>query len=322
MEITPEILQKYHLGLCTAAEEKEVAAWLEDGSTLGRYEQIGNRTTKERADANMRKLLAEKSGANLHRTGTGTLRLPWSWVAAACLFIGISIGVWSALRQAAETTSVAFREVTAPYGKKLTVTLPDSTTVYLNAGSTLYYPEHFTDSIRLVSMEGEAFFDVVTDAGHPFIINSTHGTQVQVLGTAFNIRANAFDDEVEVSVQEGAVRFGNIEHAVDPITLSAGQRAAYSVQANRMAKFANADVQAWSWKDGLLAFDREQLRDIAGKMERWYGVEIEIADENTGKLRYSGTYKNPNLYTLLENMGFVLGFRYSVDKESKKVMIH
>ena len=81
---------------------------------------------------------------------------------------------------------IAFNEVTAPYGTVSTLTLPDSSKVWLNAGSTLKYPTAFTSNVREVEMSGEAYFEVHADKKHPFIV-STGDLKVTATGTAFNV---------------------------------------------------------------------------------------------------------------------------------------
>ena len=86
---------------------------------------------------------------------------------------------------------IAYNEVTAPYGMVSSLTLPDSSKVWLNAGSTLKYPTAFTSNVREVEMSGEAYFEVHADKEHPFIVN-TGDLKVTATGTAFNICSFAF----------------------------------------------------------------------------------------------------------------------------------
>ena len=85
------------------------------------------------------------------------------------------------------------------------ILLPDSTQVWLNAGSTLDYPEHFDEATREVTLVGEAYFDVKHAAEHPFIIH-TGQIQTTVLGTAFNINAYTDRSNIQVSVSRGKVK--------------------------------------------------------------------------------------------------------------------
>lgn len=83
--------------------------------------------------------------------------------------------------------------------------LPDGTTVWLNAGSKLYYENDFTGSTREVRLEGEAFFDVVKNPDQPFIVH-TYGIDIKVLGTAFNVKSYPEDKTTETTLYRGSVR--------------------------------------------------------------------------------------------------------------------
>ena len=72
-----------------------------------------------------------------------------------------------------------------PAGKKSIVTLSDGTRIYLNAESEISYASEFTDSLRLVSLKGEAFFEVQKE-GRPFVVEIDQ-TRIRVLGTSFNV---------------------------------------------------------------------------------------------------------------------------------------
>lgn len=311
-----------------------MATWLENDDELGPVDpEMGASRSNPDADAAMRRFLAAKTGLlmqpvdpivnPLSKGQKWRFRLPAILSAAAAVLAVLLVGVWRYSEPVSPERSLMWKTVSIPNGKKATVTLPDSTVVHLNSGSTLRYPEKFTDSIRLVTLEGEAFFHVAKDASHPFIVNSIHYTQIRVLGTAFNVRAYQRDREVEVSVQEGKVHFGNMEYRISPAILTAGQSATYLADTYRMQHLqSNRRADAWAWKDGRLAFSSEPLSDVGAKLERWYGVQIEIREKRLAGMRYSGAYTNPNLYQLLENMQFVLGFRYEVDRRHQRITIY
>src|SRR5690606_22860285 len=80
-----------------------------------------------------------------------------------------------------------------PRGGTYQVVLPDGSKVWLNSASSLTYPAEFSNSVRVVELEGEAYFEVSErssivggPANMPFIVK-THGQEVEVLGTQFNV---------------------------------------------------------------------------------------------------------------------------------------
>src|SRR5690606_24206533 len=93
--------------------------------------------------------------------------------------------------------------LTTPHGGTYGVTLPDGSKVWLNAGSTLTYPSRFNAEERVVSLEGEAYFEVrksqTPAGGMPFRV-FTKGQTIEVLGTVFNVSAYATDPETKTTL--------------------------------------------------------------------------------------------------------------------------
>jgi len=124
-------------------------------------------------------------------------------------------------------------------------TLPDGTTVSLKPWTTIEYPEHFEKGKREIFITGEASFEVVSDPGTSFVIQ-TGGARVEVLGTSFNLNAYEYNDQVEVEVQEGKVLFYNNLDPGNPLAskvgLGAGEKATYSKTTNSIVKSYNQNI--------------------------------------------------------------------------------
>ena len=84
------------------------------------------------------------------------------------------------------------------------VTLPDGSTVYMNAGARLSYSKQFGRKNREVQLTGEAFFDVTPDKKRPFSISAGNAV-IRVLGTSFNVNSSNKENQVEVYVSTGIV---------------------------------------------------------------------------------------------------------------------
>jgi len=116
----------------------------------------------------------------------------------AAAVIGISATGWlvyqiSQPNLTRENKSAKASEVISKPGARTKLLLPDGTEVWLNSGSKLNYKKDFNTHFREVELEGEAFFDVVKDAAHPFIVH-TSGIDVKVLGTVFNVKSYPQDE--------------------------------------------------------------------------------------------------------------------------------
>lgn len=164
-------------------------------------------------------------------------------------------------------------------GQTYRFTLPDGTTVWLNAGSKLVFPVQFGSHQRSVSLTGEAYFDVATDKKRPFVVMSK-GQKLEVLGTRFNL--NAYDDEdvVTTSLLEGSVRIVQNSSEALPgsyltteVLLKPGEKA---VNNNKTIRLSPSDAEeALAWKNGYFRFNDEPIGSIMRKLSRWYDIEVD-----------------------------------------------
>ena len=115
--------------------------------------------------------------------------------------------------------SSLYNTIDVPYGQRSQITLYDGTKVWLNSGTKFRYPVAFSSKTRDVYIEGEAFFDVVQNKNHPFLV---YGGQlkVEVLGTLFNVCAYPDDDEIMTTLEEGSI---NAINTVDGKSVKIGR---------------------------------------------------------------------------------------------------
>jgi hypothetical protein len=181
--------------------------------------------------------------------------------------------------------TIGWNTISTPRGGQWQVILPDGSKVWLNAASTLKYPERFTGKERKVELQGEAYFEVVHNVNRPFKVSST-GQMVEVLGTHFNI--NAYSDEaiVKTTLLEGSVKIWELEKNNAQL-LKPDQEAVISAAG---IKITNVDAEdAISWKEGIFLFNDDHLDAIMKRISRWYDVDVEFKDEVLKKEMYSGT---------------------------------
>ncbi|QNR83675.1 FecR domain-containing protein [Pedobacter riviphilus] len=176
--------------------------------------------------------------------------------------------------------------ISTPNGGEWQIQLPDGSTVWLNAASSIQYSLNIgTAKQRVVKLDGEAYFEVAKNAAHPFIVE-TDKQSVEVLGTHFNI--NSYKDEkvTKTTLLEGSVRVSHNttnEHEV----LKPGEQSLVSVSGIAI-KEVNVD-EAIAWKKGYFMFNNERQESILRKVARWYNVEIEYADADAKNVMYYGT---------------------------------
>ncbi len=198
-------------------------------------------------------------------------------------------------------------------GQKLSVFLPDGSKVMLNSSSDLWYNSTWnSDGIRVVHLNGEAFFDIEKDVHRPFVVN-INGTTVTALGTSFNILGRA-GENVEVSLVSGKVR---VVHGAKHLVLGPGEQAVATKNGKLDKQSFGDDVIAW--KNGELVFKKSTLEEAVKQMELWYGVDISVLNEPTKITHYSGNFIDKNMSDVLQGMSFVYDFHYEIN--GKKVQI-
>lgn len=214
-----------------------------------------------------------------------------------------------------------FNTITIPKGGQYQVVLPDGSKVWLNAASSLRFPAQFSKDERVVELQGEGYFEIVSiprplskpenarKGNLPFIVVSAH-QKIEVIGTEFNVNAYPDEASVKTTLVKGAVKVG-VLNSSSPIPtnsqiLHPGQQS--EIAGNELV-IQNGNVEsATAWKNGSFQFDSEDIHVVMRKIARWYDVDIEYNGNMQGKV-FSGTiskYKDvKDVLKMLELTGSV-----------------
>jgi len=169
-----------------------------------------------------------------------------------------------------------------------TVILPDGTSVKMNANSTLKYPEQFTGSERIVEFTGEAYFEVVHDVAHPFVVEMKN-IRVEDIGTSFNILAYPGKDQVVVNVTDGCVRLVDTNKKESAI-LSAGSNGKIRKEGGKIEVSNELSPNFMAWITKELTFHHTPLSAVFDELENIYHVKIEIADPRIAGISYTANF--------------------------------
>lgn len=220
---------------------------------------------------------------------------PYYSIAAAILIIFISGAAWFIINNNKTETLVAQDMLAKKTVTKITerseykyLLLPDSTQVWLNAESTLEFPENFNKTKREVYLQGEAYFDVKHADKIPFIIY-TGDVSTEVLGTAFNIKAYPGLEKIVVSVKRGKVKVNYVNKQV--ALLTKGQQVSITNKDKKIKEKLIKEEETTAWHDGNLMYDDYSMSDIISDLERIYDVKISIASKEIGQLRVTTSFK-------------------------------
>lgn len=231
-------------------------------------------------------------------------RRVWS-IAASVLFIVAAAWLYQYLQAPALEMMVAETQA----GEIKQIELADRSQVWLNENSRLEYPKQFGGAERAVALKGEAFFEVIPNAQQPFRIATEQAT-VEVLGTAFNVRAIAAEALTSVAVESGKVRFSAkaIEKAV---ILKKAESASLSHDKLEMVKIKTTDSNASAWKTKQLSFKSRPLGEVLQMMEQHFGVQIELRNSALRDCLFS----MPRQELDLEQLGQNLVILYEIEWE-------
>jgi transmembrane sensor len=238
----------------------------------------------------------------------------WQVAAAAVLVIGV-IG-WISWQwkqqQRAQQMAMLEQEMVQFHneaGKRTMILLPDSTQVYLNAASHLQYNKNFGKTNRNITLDGEAFFIVKHGKQYPFSVRSGSITTIDI-GTAFNIRYRPSDPVVHVAVAEGAVNVMDHQQTGSELITSLTQQQQLNFDANTRQATVQQLPDAESiggWRQGLLSFHTQPLKEVVKELERFYGISIRFAKAETGDMLITTTIRNATANEALDIIALTAG---------------
>jgi len=183
-----------------------------------------------------------------------------------------------------KVTKEAFNQLIVPKGKRTDLMLADGTRIFLNSGSRVIYPAKFDKKKREIYIEGEAYLEVTHHADWPFIVKTNH-IKVKDLGTEFDIKSYADEDNTSVILVKGSVQ--TIIKS-KKILMHTGELLTFTHKSGNTS-VKNVKVSEYiSWKNGWLICNNEDLESIATKLSRYFNVNIQFKNPEIKKLTISG----------------------------------
>lgn len=221
----------------------------------------------------------------------------------------------------------SFNSLTTPRGGIYELTLPDGTKAWLNAASRIDYPTRFTDKKREVFIEGEVYFEVAHDEAHPFLVSlgtktkeqgeRGHWTQIEVLGTHFNV--NAYDDNgnpARTTLLEGSIKIS--AHGENRI-IEPGEQAITGFESKSIGIDQHVNIdKVMAWRNGRIAITDVSVQQLMTEISRWYDVDIEYAGAVPDKQFYGSIRRDVPLSTVLHALE---AYGVKIKIEGKKIIV-
>ena len=210
---------------------------------------------------------------------------------------------------------IVYNTIATPNGGQYQLELPDGSQVWLNATSSIHFPTAFVGKERRIEITGEAYLEIAKDRDMPFIV-TVNNSEVQVLGTHFNINAYNDEDYVKTTLLEGSVKFvnGDIINFLKP-----GQQSQLTrTGAVKVVSDVNVE-EVVAWKNGLFAFENASIETVMRQLSRWYNVDIEYHGK-TDDLFIAEMRRNIKLSDALKALELTGKVKFEIDGRKIVVM--
>lgn len=300
-----DLLPRYCEGQLSEEERRQVEEWMvqsDENYQIAKQIQtlyLATDTMNVLKQIDTEKALATVSARMAVLSGRRTW-LIWMQRIAAVLFIPLLITVFIQHNDS-EPMLAQTMEVRTNPGMTTKINLPDGSVVHLNSESVLRYPSQFTGGIRDVYLEGEAFFTVKKDFRKRFIVSAPHHTQVEVLGTAFNVEAFEDDSLVSTTLVEGKINFSFVEKLQSQVvTMKPGEKLVYNPASSKVYLSATTGETETAWKDGKVLFSNTPLPEALHMLAKRYHIEFVIVNDKLRNESFTGSFTHQRLDRILE----------------------
>lgn len=287
-----QLIHKFRSGKATVEERQALEAYWETAKTdralINRMSLDEQQHLKEETFQSIQQRLGLKKekGVRLFPISRSVYKV----AASLILFMSLA-SVWYIMRTQKpvpqEAVATVDNEIQTKYGERITITLPDESSVVLNGNSKLRYANNWSDDqVREVWIDGEGFFAVQHTKNHQkFIVHTREGLSVEVLGTKFNVKTR--ESGSEVLLTEGKVKLNVDNKAASAVYLSPGELA--TVKEKKLSKrVVKEDTQYTSWVKSKLVFDKTPLQELAQILRETYGLQVSFQDAELKERQLSG----------------------------------
>ncbi len=291
-------------------ELKELKEWTERSEENRNIFQNYKNIWAGSGDSEKEKILnAEKSYSHIKKrisfkSPEKNLWHYWKNVAAVLLIPLVAGNILYYVLKADNSGSLqepVYNEIFAAFGTRSAIKLSDGSSLWLNSGSSIKYPDRFTGNDRTVYLNGEAYFEVESNPKRPFIVE-TSSVKVRATGTKFNVTGYNYEKESEVTLVSGKVEvcMTDDKNNLNKSELNVNQHLSFN-RADGTSIIKTVDTYKYiSWKDGKLIFRDEPLSSVVKKIGQIFNVDIELRGREIQNYSYRATFQEESLDEILK----------------------
>ncbi len=311
-----ELLLKYINGDCTDQEKLTITHWLDsDPVNMKEYlalRRLNDITIWQTNPGEQQQNRKEKVSIwSLNKYYIEVFKI------AAVFLLAILVSRYF-LPDVVTKSPVAMQTLHVPAGQRAELTLEDGTKVWLNAKTTLTFPNHFSGKTREVKLDGEGFFDVTSDKSKPFIVNAGK-YNIKVWGTRFNLLAYSGTETFETSLLEGSVEILRPDRDKG-LMLKPNERIFCRDGNMIIAPINNMDHLLW--KEGIISFDNATFNELVHQLELYFDLKIEVKNDQIQNYSYTGKFRmKDGVEHILKVLQLKNKFDYRIDEKQNRITI-
>ena len=312
-ELSPQERQELFRKLQQSPEDKKVFAEMQNVWALSSLSKPADKQLANRKLAQFKK--AEKKRFFIHY-----IRPMFGYAATVVVAVAAT---WTILTQFDTPMNrdalAGYEEFATPAGQRAKVTLYDGTVVWLNASSTLRYPNRFANDVRKVELDGEAFFEVQRNEELPFVV-STEKMDIRVLGTKFNVFAYKGKPEFSTILVEGSVKVSDKHDASKTMILNPSETA--ELRGDKLVKTKYSTSDLLLWRSGIYAFDDVPFVDMVKKLELYYDITINVHNEKLKQNKFTAKFRQRDgIESVLRTLQKAYPFSFIKDDDKNIITI-
>lgn len=326
------LLHKYINSQCTEQELKQLLEWLKYTDDYACFDKVGkalwadiNQTTAYPNNNRVQELQVEVSNLLKQITPQNSPQIIkyqplhkslWFTIAAVTI-MAICMTFSIIYFYNTNSTNISYTEIITHKGEQKVYHLSDGSKVTLNSDSKLLIPDDFNEKNRNILMKREGFFEVTKNPKKPFVIK-TNDTQVEVLGTSFNVKAYEEDDLLSITVSTGKVLVKVASQDLQ-LSLTPNQHLTVDNKRRTINKETFIENDYIKWMNGILYFHKTPIKEVIKTIERTYNTKIILNCKNCNQI-ITGTHDNKSLKAVIDAVCFTTGLRSQ--QKGDKIIIY